>query len=290
MDKRTCKVCNLEKELSEFPARISKRLLTKTAQCNKCRYTKANARVASNPVLRATKIVSMQKSYKKTKALEPEKLMVKEARKRAKREGVVCTITPADIYIPKFCPLMGIPLKFNYGEKAASPNSPSLDKIYPDKGYIPGNVMVISNAANVAKSNLTPQQLISIGRNLSNVVNNMYPFHVEEAKALSPTPYEKPTLEEVQRLSDKAKREREEQEGASGGAVAAEVEGPVTENIILQPQVQQHVEAVDNIVVEVGEQIKEEVNNIQEGVVGGEEVNRREQSDISQPIQLELAL
>jgi UDP-N-acetylenolpyruvoylglucosamine reductase len=38
-------------------------------------------------------------------------------------------------------------------------NSPSIDKIVPEKGYIDGNVQVISLKANVMKNNATPDDL-----------------------------------------------------------------------------------------------------------------------------------
>lgn len=37
--------------------------------------------------------------------------------------------------------------------------SPSLDRLNPRKGYVPGNVAVISFIANTIKSNATPTQL-----------------------------------------------------------------------------------------------------------------------------------
>ena len=82
-----------------------------------------------------------------------KKAMVKEAKKRAKRQGVPFNLTEADIHIPKRCPVLGIPLAFNKGR--AQHNSPSLDKIIPRLGYVPGNVVVMSNRANRLKNDAT---------------------------------------------------------------------------------------------------------------------------------------
>jgi hypothetical protein len=60
------------------------------------------------------------------------------------------------IVIPKRCPVLGIPIKIG---GARSIHSPSLDRIKPNNGYVPGNVRVISDHANRLKGNLTQQQL-----------------------------------------------------------------------------------------------------------------------------------
>ena len=89
----------------------------------------------------------------------PEKTMLKSARQRAKKQNVPCTITEGDIYIPINCPVFGFPLVRNAGGGAAF-NSPSLDKIVPSLGYVPGNIQVISHLANLMKQNATPEQQI----------------------------------------------------------------------------------------------------------------------------------
>lgn len=45
------------------------------------------------------------------------------------------------------------------GTQTDKDNSPSLDRIDPTKGYVPGNVQVVSFLANRAKSNLSDAQL-----------------------------------------------------------------------------------------------------------------------------------
>ena len=58
---------------------------------------------------------------------------------------------------PKVCPVLGI--KLDWGMNGLNGNCPSLDRIDSTKGYIPGNVMIMSNLANAMKSNATPEQL-----------------------------------------------------------------------------------------------------------------------------------
>lgn len=84
---------------------------------------------------------------------DPKRHMLNWARKRAKDKGIDFSITSEDIYIPDVCPVLGIPL-FK-GEGSRTDNSPSLDRIDNTKGYIKGNVCVVSFRANALKNNGT---------------------------------------------------------------------------------------------------------------------------------------
>jgi hypothetical protein len=92
-------------------------------------------------------------------AANPEKTMLKWARQRARLFGLPFTITPEDIAIPERCPALGINLERGARGRAASP---SLDRIFPELGYIPGNVVVVSFAANRIKSNASPEELVRV--------------------------------------------------------------------------------------------------------------------------------
>jgi hypothetical protein len=81
------------------------------------------------------------------------------AKKRAKRKGEVFALSLDDIpQIPETCPVLGIRLCAN--EKSGPiDSSPSLDRLNPALGYIPGNVRVISNRANRLRSDATASEL-----------------------------------------------------------------------------------------------------------------------------------
>jgi hypothetical protein len=79
------------------------------------------------------------------------RVRLKVAEGRAKTRGMEFTITEADITWNTVCPILGIPL--NYSNSAQLDDSPSIDRIDNSKGYIPGNVVVISWKANNLKSN-----------------------------------------------------------------------------------------------------------------------------------------
>lgn len=84
-----------------------------------------------------------------------EKTMLQKARRRAKLLGLDYNLTPADIDIPKTCPALGVPLVYD-----GNPDHlPSLDRIDNKKGYVKGNVVVVSMLANRIKSNATIEEL-----------------------------------------------------------------------------------------------------------------------------------
>ena len=94
--------------------------------------------------------------------------MLARAKSRAKKNNLAFNIELDDIVIPERCPLLGI--KIESTEVRNSPNNPSLDKIIPEKGYIKGNVWVISNRANTLKNDATLQELKTLVENLELMV------------------------------------------------------------------------------------------------------------------------
>lgn len=91
---------------------------------------------------------------------KPEKQMLKSAKHRASLKGVPFDLDDSDVVIPDLCPVLGIPLKTHVnGGAGGKQDSYSLDRIVPEKGYVKGNVQVISNLANTMKGAATPEQL-----------------------------------------------------------------------------------------------------------------------------------
>tara|TARA_Y100000004_G_scaffold43307_1_gene47393 strand:- start:797 stop:1330 length:534 start_codon:yes stop_codon:yes gene_type:complete len=95
---------------------------------------------------------------------------------RSKNKGKESTIEPTDIpgvkirrfkvrgkwtwvatQYPKVCFKWGIELSWSMNG-VSQYNSPSLDRIDPTKGYIPGNVRIVCQAYNMAKGNCPPDE------------------------------------------------------------------------------------------------------------------------------------
>ncbi len=92
----------------------------------------------------------------------PIKRMLYSAKARAKKSDTPFDVTKDDIAMPEYCPHFGILLIT--GDGKLTDNSPTLDRIIPELGYVKGNVMVISNRANRMKSNGTFEELIKLGQ------------------------------------------------------------------------------------------------------------------------------
>ena len=90
----------------------------------------------------------------------PEYQMWARAKRRAEVDGLPFDLDPTEINIPDCCPVFGWPLEI--GDGASQNTSPSLDKLDPAKGYVQGNVWVISHLANRIKNNATLEQLEAV--------------------------------------------------------------------------------------------------------------------------------
>ncbi len=91
------------------------------------------------------------------KSHTPPYVMFYDARKRAQRFGVPFDIEPDDIHIPAVCAVLGIAL-----DGSSRDRTPSLDRIVPTKGYVRGNIRVISFRANRIKSDASTLELRAI--------------------------------------------------------------------------------------------------------------------------------
>jgi hypothetical protein len=93
---------------------------------------------------------------------DPRISLLNNAKTRAREKNIDCTITREDIIVPEICPYLGIKLVRNHGR--FDDDSLSLDRISLDKGYVPGNIEVVSMLANRMKNSATPDQLVMFAK------------------------------------------------------------------------------------------------------------------------------
>jgi len=76
-----------------------------------------------------------------------ERYLFLSCRNRAKRLGLEFNLTMEDFIIPELCPVFKTPILLEKGD-----GSPSVDRIDNTKGYIKGNVKIVSHRANTIKN------------------------------------------------------------------------------------------------------------------------------------------
>lgn len=132
---------------------------------NQSKWRKNNAEKykAYQDSYRKNNLERFNATQKKWMAEHPKKAILISVKSRAKKANIEFSLTEEDISIPAFCPILNIPIKRQYTNKGRTgprSNSPSVDRIDNTKGYIKGNVHIISNQANIMKSSATPEELL----------------------------------------------------------------------------------------------------------------------------------
>lgn len=107
-------------------------------------------------------------SYRKKKfKADPQHYLWYIARTRSRQNGTEFSITKDDIIIPETCPIFNVVLTKGDGY---SPDAMSLDRVDNNKGYVPGNVRVISRKANLMKGSLTVEFLEKVFKYIKNEI------------------------------------------------------------------------------------------------------------------------
>ena len=101
----------------------------------------------------------------------PEQCLLRAARGRANKKQIEFNLTIEDIVIPECCPVLHIKLQRQLGKGKILDTSPSLDRIDNSKGYIKGNVQVISTKANAMKSSANKEELLKFANWIYNTYN-----------------------------------------------------------------------------------------------------------------------
>lgn len=132
--------------LSRPDKKLHRQIYAKEYRSTRKREISENARIYySDPKNRAVKIIQ-------------------NTRTRCRNMSIPFEISVDDIPMPEFCPILGVPIDYNMGHGYLSRYSPSIDRIDNDKGYIPGNVQIVSRKANTMKSDATPKELLEFAR------------------------------------------------------------------------------------------------------------------------------
>jgi len=130
-----CKTCGYEKDAkSSFSAHAGCKSGYDVSRCKDCK--KAAVDWAKVPI---------------------ERRIYNRIKSRATKKGLDFNLELSDIIIPIYCPVFN--KKLIYGDIDWTP---SVDRINPSKGYIKGNICIISNKANRTKNDATITELEAI--------------------------------------------------------------------------------------------------------------------------------
>lgn len=133
-------------------------------------------RVQRDTLLRAREAIEQARHtsmavFTKTEKLAYVEAKLKVLRQNAKHRGISFDLDISDLKMPNKCPVLGIPLDYTKsrlrkgaGSGIRSEATVSFDRIIPTKGYVAGNVLLVSWRANRIKNDGTPDEHARIAR------------------------------------------------------------------------------------------------------------------------------
>ena len=132
--------------------------------CTKCgiekEYTEEFFSKREHGKLRADCRTCYNKYYRDNNHRYLKASMVYDAKERAKKKNMDFNLVKKDIHFPEVCPVFNI--KLEHGRKDWK-NSPTIDRIDNNKGYVLDNCIVVSCIANTIKNSATPKQILKVG-------------------------------------------------------------------------------------------------------------------------------
>lgn len=139
-------------ELREYARAYAKEYAKKNPEAVKARFKQFHA---DNPDYNREYLVKRAKK-------NPAKRLFRGTQLRSQLKNLPFDLTIEDIVVPEYCPVLGIKLEFGLAGRGRSNSAPSVDRLIPEKGYVKGNIRVISMRANWLKSNGTLNEFAQI--------------------------------------------------------------------------------------------------------------------------------
>ena len=128
---KTCSKCQQHKHYTDFGTRRNGEYWYLGSRCDPCKVEVTKRHRHDNPSNRIKHSVVA----------------------RCNRRGTPYNLTEVDYKIPSHCPVLGIPLVLSGGTRVD--RTPTMDRIDTEKGYVKGNVAIISWRANRLKNDAT---------------------------------------------------------------------------------------------------------------------------------------
>ena len=182
LEGRVCNQCGEWKPRTEFSWKgpDHKRLTSRCGACRRANH-KENPRRNRERALAYhhanRELIAVKQRQRRVEKVSSRLLL--DAKKRAKARGLPFDLMAEDVAVPAVCPVLGIPLVVNAGR--CGPNSPTIDRIIPERGYVRGNVAVISHRANTIKSDASVEEIEAVLRYVKERLAATATRQIEEA-------------------------------------------------------------------------------------------------------------
>lgn len=141
-------------------------------ECNLRHYAKGLCKKHYSRQQMVVKKEEYNEAARKYRRNNPEQHLLNITKTRAKQRNLEFNLEVSDIHIPDICPVLKVKLNKNAGPLADRANRASVDRIDSSKGYIKGNVRIISWRANYVKGNSTLDELKKVTKWLEEELNN----------------------------------------------------------------------------------------------------------------------
>ena len=153
---KLCSHCNEVKPPAEF--RIRNDTGKPRSECKSCASIKEKLRYKKRSA-------EISEQYKNKREDDIVWKILRGAKGTANKKGLEFNLEEVDIVIPEKCPLLLEPLTNIQGMGFVFENA-SIDRIDSTKGYIKGNIQIISRRANSMKNDATKEQLITFAKQI----------------------------------------------------------------------------------------------------------------------------
>jgi len=154
-----CSKCKKEKKIEDF-YKSNTRKCGHESGCKDCRRTAASRYgISDQGKLR-------RQAYRQRIKNDLRSVLrrtIEHAKRRARDQSIPCnlTIEYLESLVISHCPITKEPLDWERRQVVndhPTPNSPSLDRVIPSLGYVPGNCAFLSHRGNAIKSNGTIEE------------------------------------------------------------------------------------------------------------------------------------
>lgn len=169
-DKETIKKLALEgvgyTEMAQLIGKVSKQRIKQI--CQKLNIDAHSIKVDKKEKEHSTKMTAkwgekwQDKEYRRSYIYQAMRAKFRTKKSNTKNIGRPWNLEFGDLDFPTHCPILGI--EINYFNETISDDSPSFDCVYPELGYVKGNVFIVSQRANRIKNDGSAEEHLAIAK------------------------------------------------------------------------------------------------------------------------------